>query len=160
MVPWSVVRLAVMLQIVAPYVAEMLHLKSLTINRVAGVTGFQSISPCKSNIKSFINNILACVFGCFSNAPFTPNSDFCTSRFVPCRARLGALLPALLPSVPPCLRGWSPTPFGSSATSINKIKPPRQGGTESMSTDDALLICRTVFARRGRFLMPFEAFSF
>jgi hypothetical protein len=33
-------RLAVMLQVVAPYVAEMLHLKLLTINRVAGVAGF------------------------------------------------------------------------------------------------------------------------
>jgi hypothetical protein len=33
-----------MLQVVAPYVAEMLHLKSLTINRVAGVAGFQSIT--------------------------------------------------------------------------------------------------------------------
>jgi hypothetical protein len=29
-----------MLQVVAPYVAEMLHLKSLIINRVAGVAGF------------------------------------------------------------------------------------------------------------------------
>ena len=37
-------RRAVMLQGVAPYVAEMLHLKSLTINRVAGVAGFQTIS--------------------------------------------------------------------------------------------------------------------
>jgi hypothetical protein len=29
-----------MLQVVAPYVAEMLHLKSLTINVVADVAGF------------------------------------------------------------------------------------------------------------------------
>ena len=33
-------RPAVMLRVVAPYVAEMLHLKLLTINRVAGVAGF------------------------------------------------------------------------------------------------------------------------
>ena len=33
-----------MLQVVAPYVAEMLHLKTLTINVVTGVAGFQSIS--------------------------------------------------------------------------------------------------------------------
>jgi len=32
-----------MLRVVAPYVAEMLHLKSLTINRVAGVAGFQTM---------------------------------------------------------------------------------------------------------------------
>jgi len=70
------VRLAVMLRVVAPCVAEMLHLKSLTINVVAGVAGFQSISSCKSNIKTFIINRIACVFGCFSNAPFTPNSEF------------------------------------------------------------------------------------
>ena len=97
MVPWSIVRLALMLQVVAPYVAEMLHLKSLTINRVAGVAGFQSISSCKSNIKSFIINMIACVFGCFSNAPFTPNSEFCTDRFVPGRvARRTASRPSPL----------------------------------------------------------------
>jgi hypothetical protein len=33
-----------MLQVVAPYVAEMLHLKLLTINVVTGVAGFLSIS--------------------------------------------------------------------------------------------------------------------
>ena len=32
-----------MLRVVAPYVAEMLHLKSLTINRVTGVAGFQTM---------------------------------------------------------------------------------------------------------------------
>ena len=63
------VRLAVMLQVVAPCVAEMLHLKSLTINRVAGVAGFQTISTCKTNIKSFHSNRIACVFGGFSTAP-------------------------------------------------------------------------------------------
>jgi hypothetical protein len=74
-----------MLQVVAPYVAEMLHLKSLTINRVAGVAAFQTMSTCNPNIKSFNINMIACIFGCFSKAPFTPNSEFYTARFVPCR---------------------------------------------------------------------------
>ena len=81
---WYEVRPATMLRVVAPYVAEMLHLKSLTINVVAGVAGFQTISTCKSNFKSLNINMLACVFGCFSHAPFTLNSEFCTARFVPC----------------------------------------------------------------------------
>jgi hypothetical protein len=37
-------RRAEMLRVVAPYVVEMLHLKSLTINLVAGVAGFYTIS--------------------------------------------------------------------------------------------------------------------
>jgi hypothetical protein len=47
-----------MLQGVAPYVAEMLYLKSLTINRVAGVAGFQTISTCKSNLKPLNINMV------------------------------------------------------------------------------------------------------
>jgi len=47
-----------MLQGVAPYVAEMLHLKSLTINRVAGVAGLQTISSCKLNINSLPINVI------------------------------------------------------------------------------------------------------
>jgi hypothetical protein len=49
---------AIMLQGVAPYVAEMLHLKSLTINRVAGVAGLQTISSCKLNINSLPINVI------------------------------------------------------------------------------------------------------
>ena len=49
---------AIMLQGVAPYVAEMLHLKWLTINRVAGVAGFQTISTCKSNLKPLNINMV------------------------------------------------------------------------------------------------------
>ena len=41
---WSHGPIPVMLQVVAPYVAEMLHLKLLTINVVTGVAGFLSIS--------------------------------------------------------------------------------------------------------------------
>jgi hypothetical protein len=48
-----------MLQVVAPYVAEMLHLKPLTINRVAGVAGFQTMSTCESHIKLLIINMVA-----------------------------------------------------------------------------------------------------
>jgi hypothetical protein len=48
-----------MLRVVAPYVAEMLHLKSLTINRVTGVAGFQTMSTCKSHIKSLTINMVA-----------------------------------------------------------------------------------------------------
>jgi hypothetical protein len=48
-----------MLQVVAPYVAEMLHLKWLTINRVAGVAGFQTMSTCIHNTKSFNINVVA-----------------------------------------------------------------------------------------------------
>jgi len=47
-----------MLQVVAPYVAEMLHLKALTINRVAGVAGFQTMSTCKLHIKSLPINVI------------------------------------------------------------------------------------------------------
>jgi hypothetical protein len=54
-----------MLQVVAPYVAEMLHLKSLTINRVAGVAGFQTISTCKPNLKSLNINMVVGVFDGF-----------------------------------------------------------------------------------------------
>ena len=67
-VPWSEVR--VMLHLVAPYVAEMLHLKTLTINRVAGVAGFQTISTCKIHIKSFIINVVAGVFDGFLILPY------------------------------------------------------------------------------------------
>ena len=59
-----------MLHLVAPYVAEMLHLKTLTINRVAGVAGFQSISTCKIHIKSFIINVVAGVFDGFLILPY------------------------------------------------------------------------------------------
>ena len=63
-----------MLWVVAPYVAEMLHLKSLTINRVAGVAGFQTIPTCKYKLKTLKINMIACVFGGFlSKVPFTPN---------------------------------------------------------------------------------------
>jgi hypothetical protein len=48
-----------MLRVVAPYVAEMLHLKSLTINRVAGVAGFQTMSTCKSHVKPLTINRVA-----------------------------------------------------------------------------------------------------
>ena len=58
MVLWSEVRPAIMLQVVAPYVAEMLHLKALTINRVAGVAGFQTMSTCKLNINSLPINVI------------------------------------------------------------------------------------------------------
>ena len=88
MVLWSEVRPAIMLQVVAPYVAEMLHLKSLSINRVAGVAGFQTMSTCKLHVKSLNINMVEDVFDGFSKAP----------------------------SAPPCLRGWSPMPFDSSAT--------------------------------------------
>jgi hypothetical protein len=71
---WYEVRPATMLRVVAPYVAEMLHLKSLTINRVAGVAGFQTISTCKSHLKSLNINMVVGVFDGFSKAPFTPNS--------------------------------------------------------------------------------------
>jgi hypothetical protein len=54
-----------MLQVVAPYVAEMLHLKSLTINRVAGVAGFQTMSTCKSYVKSLTINMVVGVFDGF-----------------------------------------------------------------------------------------------
>jgi hypothetical protein len=54
-----------MLQVVAPYVAEMLHLKTLTINVVAGVAGFQSMSTCKPHIKSLAINVLALFFAGF-----------------------------------------------------------------------------------------------
>ena len=47
-----------MLRVVAPYVAEMLHLKSLTINRVAGVAGFQTMSTCNPYIKTLNTNVL------------------------------------------------------------------------------------------------------
>jgi hypothetical protein len=48
-----------MLQVVAPYVAEMLHLKLLTINVVADVAGFQTMSTCKPHIKSLNINVVA-----------------------------------------------------------------------------------------------------
>jgi hypothetical protein len=51
-----------MLRVVAPYVAEMLHLKSLTINRVAGVAGFQTMSPFKPNIKPLSINVMVVFF--------------------------------------------------------------------------------------------------
>jgi len=54
-----------MLQVVAPCVAEMLHLKSLTINIVTGVTGFQTMSTCKTNIKSLNINMVVGVFDGF-----------------------------------------------------------------------------------------------
>jgi hypothetical protein len=63
-----------MLQVVAPYVAEMLHLKLLTINRVAGVAGFQSISPCKSNLKSLNINMVVGVFDGFLTISSWPAS--------------------------------------------------------------------------------------
>jgi hypothetical protein len=52
-------RPAVMLRVVAPYVAEMLHLKTLTINVVAGVAGFQTMSTCKPHLKSLTINVVA-----------------------------------------------------------------------------------------------------
>jgi hypothetical protein len=64
---WSVVRRTVMLQGVAPYVAEMLHLKTLIINRVAGVAGFQTISTCKSHLKSLNINVIVVFFAGFSS---------------------------------------------------------------------------------------------
>jgi hypothetical protein len=69
-----------MLHLVAPYVAEMLHLKSLTINRVAGVAGFQTMSPCKLHIKSLIINMVAGVFDGFLSmsslhTPIPPGED-------------------------------------------------------------------------------------
>jgi hypothetical protein len=51
-----------MLRVVAPYVAEMLHLKSLSINRVAGVAGFQTMSTCKPHLKSLTINVVVGVF--------------------------------------------------------------------------------------------------
>jgi hypothetical protein len=51
-----------MLRVVAPYVAEMLHLKWLTINVVAGVAGFQTISTCKTHNKSLAINVLVLIF--------------------------------------------------------------------------------------------------
>jgi hypothetical protein len=51
-------RRTIMLRVVAPYVAEMLHLKSLTINRVAGVAGFQTMSTCNPYIKTLNTNVL------------------------------------------------------------------------------------------------------
>ena len=54
-----------MLQVVAPYVAEMLHLKSLTINVVAGVAGFQTISTCKPHLNPLNINLVAGVFDGF-----------------------------------------------------------------------------------------------
>ena len=51
-----------MLQVVAPYVAEMLHLKWLTINRVAGVAGFQTMSTFKTYINSLPINVIAVFF--------------------------------------------------------------------------------------------------
>ena len=62
-----------MLWVVAPYVAEMLHLKSLTINRVAGVAGFQTMSTCKLHIKPLNINMVVGVFdGFLSNALKAP----------------------------------------------------------------------------------------
>ena len=95
-----------MLQVVAPYVAEMLHLKWLTIKVVAGVAGFQTMSTCKSNLKPLNINVVVGVFDGFSNAPSKPNSEFCTSRFVPCRvARCSGdrPLPGRLPYYIRCL---------------------------------------------------------
>jgi hypothetical protein len=43
----------------------MLHLKLLTINAVAGVAGFQTISTYKPHIKSLIINVVAGVFDGF-----------------------------------------------------------------------------------------------
>jgi hypothetical protein len=54
-----------MLRVVAPYVAEMLHLKSLSINRVAGVAGFQTMSTCKPHLNSLAINCLVLIFGGF-----------------------------------------------------------------------------------------------
>jgi hypothetical protein len=48
-----------MLRVVAPCVAEMLHLKTLTINVVADVAAFQTISTCKLHIKSLTINVVA-----------------------------------------------------------------------------------------------------
>jgi hypothetical protein len=61
-----------MLQVVAPYVAEMLHLKWLTIKVVAGVAGFQTMSTCKSNLKPLNINMVVGVFDGFSISPFRP----------------------------------------------------------------------------------------
>jgi hypothetical protein len=54
-----------MLRVVAPYVAEMLHLKSLIINRVAGVAGFQTMSTCKPHLNSLAINVLVSFFNGF-----------------------------------------------------------------------------------------------
>ena len=54
-----------MLRVVAPYVAEMLHLKSLSINRVAGVAGFQTMSTCKPHLNSLAINVLVSFFNGF-----------------------------------------------------------------------------------------------
>jgi hypothetical protein len=61
-----------MLQVVAPYVAEMLHLKWLTIKRVAGVAGFQTISTCKTHIKSLTINMVVGVFDGFLSMASLP----------------------------------------------------------------------------------------
>jgi len=68
-------RRAVMLQVVAPFVAEMLHLKSLIINHVAGVAGFQTMSTCNPHIKTLNINVLVCFFdGFLCITSFTPRS--------------------------------------------------------------------------------------
>jgi len=69
MVPWSE-----MLQVVAPYVAEMLHLKLLTINNVADVAGFQTISTCKDSLKTLNINMVVGVFDGFLSVALLPTS--------------------------------------------------------------------------------------
>ena len=79
MVLWSEVRPAIMLQVVAPYVAEMLHLKALTINRVAGVAGFQTMSTCKLNINSLPINVIVVFLLVF----LRPTPFYCFARARP-----------------------------------------------------------------------------
>jgi hypothetical protein len=75
-------RPAVMLRVVAPYVAEMLHLKWLTINVVTGVAGFQTMSTCKLNINSLAINVLVLIFtGFLRPTPFTPTAEFRTPHW-------------------------------------------------------------------------------
>jgi hypothetical protein len=153
-----------MLRVVAPYVAEMLQLKLLTFNVVAGVAGFLSIShlshpipwarmadgrwrieqPNRAKSHLIVVNRAKSSQIAFGGRPSRPQQ--CDFAPLPPRIRM-------LCNEPPPLSALPGNPAKSHLIVPN---PDSQvhGHRPDRRTDSELLSRHTVFGWRGRFLKP------